>query len=451
MSYGEVKYTTRSIALAFTISFLIAISLLYSPVVPDILYLVVAVVLGYALSMRLLVELGSRTAYRLKVSRHIEGSWIEGREVSIKTRIENPTMLPIVYAEISDNYPRLFHKKKGINTTSTPIPAKGFIELNYTIVPRLGLHVFDGLEVLVKDPLGLFAYKLIVPNSRQVVRVYPAPIPLPRRIIGRWVTTSLGLSKSRIRGIGQEFMMLREYVPGDDYRFIDWKAFARHNKPFVKVFEREASLYLVLVLDAAPYMFYGLLGKTPLETIVRVIAGLLKNLAYKRDWISLIVRTYPTPRIIGLGRGRRQYHRIMRELASIKWVQKEPPISLPHILRESIAKLPKRTKALFLVFTSIGKYTNGNELQELIDAVSKARALNHDVVIVSPLPELYELETISGIEASLYTILASTSIQRAQKAATTLCRRGIKVIQVGPSSLLPRLISFIETYRSVAG
>lgn len=449
--------TSRVFALVFIIGFLVSITIVYGPRIPRELYLIVAIIIAYIMVMRVLVEFSARAIHKLKVVRIYEKPLIEGREAKFTTRIINPTLYPIPYIEISDNYPSTFVKVGGANVSSGIIPAKGYIELSYTLIPRIGTHEFTGVEVIARDLLGLFYYRTIIPGSRELVKVRPKPMPLPPRAIGRWVSTSLGLSKARIKGLGQEFMGLREYVPGDDYRLIEWKAFARHNKPFVKEFEKEASLNLVIVLDASPAMYHGVLGRTMLEEAVRVIAGVGQVTSQKGDWIGLTIRMPDEIIFVPPKRGRTQYYRILDAMADIRIYlpRMEPPLryTLGDALKYTITRLPRRTKTLFMVFTSISSYIDSKkgekELLELIEVVKKAVSMRHSLVVVSPLPELYELEEIKGAEASLYTILAYPSIVKASEAARVLAKNGVRVIQVGPSTLLPRLLTFIEEYRSV--
>ncbi len=62
---------------------------------------------------------------------------------------------------------------------------------------------------------------------------------------------------SRFRGHGIEFDEVREYVPGDDVRSIDWHVSARMGKPFIKIFREERDVTVYLLIDASPSMFYG--------------------------------------------------------------------------------------------------------------------------------------------------------------------------------------------------
>src|SRR5262245_4260629 len=66
-----------------------------------------------------------------------------------------------------------------------------------------------------------------------------------------------GRHASRVRGRGLDFEELRQYLPGDDVRSIDWKVTARSRKPFVRVYTEEKDRPAVLVVDQRINMFFG--------------------------------------------------------------------------------------------------------------------------------------------------------------------------------------------------
>ncbi|GEM_PF-3084596 len=66
-----------------------------------------------------------------------------------------------------------------------------------------------------------------------------------------------GSTQTRIKGQGLEFAEFREYQPGDEVRFIDWKTTARHQKVYIKTFEEERERQLVIVMDLSASMDYG--------------------------------------------------------------------------------------------------------------------------------------------------------------------------------------------------
>src|SRR5204863_10024063 len=95
-----------------------------------------------------------------------------------------------------------------------------------------------------------------IPASAQSVRVYPGLRGLRRYelLVRRGLAQEAGLKAIRIPGAITEFECLREYVPDDVFRRINWKATARRGKPIVNQFEAERSQNVVLMLDAGRLM-----------------------------------------------------------------------------------------------------------------------------------------------------------------------------------------------------
>src|SRR3954464_6639752 len=69
--------------------------------------------------------------------------------------------------------------------------------------------------------------------------------------------TISGLHRSPLHGVSVEFASYREYAPGDDLRRLDWRAYARSNRHFVKQYEEESNLRATILLDASASMKYG--------------------------------------------------------------------------------------------------------------------------------------------------------------------------------------------------
>src|SRR6186997_1412023 len=69
--------------------------------------------------------------------------------------------------------------------------------------------------------------------------------------------TISGLHRSPLHGLSVEFADYREYAPGDDLKRLDWRAYARTNRHFVKQYEEESNLRCTILLDASASMKYG--------------------------------------------------------------------------------------------------------------------------------------------------------------------------------------------------
>jgi uncharacterized protein (DUF58 family) len=97
-----------------------------------------------------------------------------------------------------------------------------------------------------------------------------------------------GIHKSPFHGFSVEFSEYREYSPGDDPRYLDWKLFARSDRYYVKRFEDETNLRCHLVLDTSRSMGYGTIGYSKIEYARTAAATIAYFLATQRDAVGLV-------------------------------------------------------------------------------------------------------------------------------------------------------------------
>jgi uncharacterized protein (DUF58 family) len=97
-----------------------------------------------------------------------------------------------------------------------------------------------------------------------------------------------GLHRSPYRGFSVEFAEYREYTPGDDTRFIDWKVYARSDRYYLKSFEEETNLSCHILLDASASMNYSSTGITKLEYASYLAASIGYLVFQQRDSVGLL-------------------------------------------------------------------------------------------------------------------------------------------------------------------
>ena len=93
---------------------------------------------------------------------------------------------------------------------------------------------------------------------------------------------------SAFKGRGMAFSEVREYQYGDDIRDIDWNVTARFNRPFVKVFEEERELTVMLVIDVSGSLSFGTVSQTKREMVAEIAATLAFSAIQNNDKLSLI-------------------------------------------------------------------------------------------------------------------------------------------------------------------
>ncbi len=119
---------------------------------------------------------------------------------------------------------------------------------------------------------------------------------------------------SVFKGRGMSFAEVREYQYGDDIRSIDWNVTARTGDPFVKVFDEERELTVMLVVDASRSGDFGSLERTKSELAVEICAALAFSAIKNNDKVGLIIFTDRIEKFVPPRKGRRHVLRVLREL-----------------------------------------------------------------------------------------------------------------------------------------
>lgn len=119
---------------------------------------------------------------------------------------------------------------------------------------------------------------------------------------------------STFKGRGMTFSEVRQYQYGDDVRSIDWNVTARYNEPFVKVFEEERELTMVLLVDVSGSEQFGTVGQFKREVLTEVSATLAFSAMQNNDKVGLILFSDEVELFIPPKKGKSHVLRIIREL-----------------------------------------------------------------------------------------------------------------------------------------
>jgi len=123
-----------------------------------------------------------------------------------------------------------------------------------------------------------------------------------------------GQYESVFKGQGMEFKEVREYVPGDDIRMIDWNVTARTGTPHVKLLAEERELTVMLLVDASGSGQFGSVGRFKNELAAELCAVLAFSAIQNNDKVGLIVFTDDVELYIPPSKGRKHVLRVIREV-----------------------------------------------------------------------------------------------------------------------------------------
>jgi uncharacterized protein (DUF58 family) len=151
---------------------------------------------------------------------------------------------------------------------------------------------------------------------------------------------------SAFKGRGMAFSEVREYQYGDDYRSVDWNVTARFNHPYVKIFEEERELTVVLLIDVSGSGDFGTQSRMKADAITEIAAVLSFSAIQNNDKVGVIMFSDKIERFIPPKKGRQHILRIIRELIDYKPESRKTNISIA--LRYLINVIKKRS-TVFLI------------------------------------------------------------------------------------------------------
>jgi uncharacterized protein (DUF58 family) len=132
---------------------------------------------------------------------------------------------------------------------------------------------------------------------------------------------------SSFKGRGMTFSEVRQYQFGDDVRAIDWNVTARYNEPYIKVFEEERELTMMLMVDVSGSELFGTKDQFKKDTVTEIAATLAFSATQNNDKVGLILFTDQIELYIPPKKGKSHVLRIIRELIEFKPKSKQTNIA----------------------------------------------------------------------------------------------------------------------------
>ncbi len=180
-----------------------------------------------------------------------------------------------------------------------------------------------------------------------------------------------GQYKTAFKGKGMAFSEVREYQPGDDVRDIDWNVTARHNRTYVKVFEEERELTVMLLIDMSASLNFGTDKETKRTLVAELAATVAFSAIENKDKVGVILFTDRVEKYIPPAKGKRHILYIIREILSFTPQAKgtAPEEALTFLNRV----MKKRSTAFFI--SDIFLSTDNTSFTQALKMV----ALKHDL------------------------------------------------------------------------
>ncbi|WP_149303638.1 DUF58 domain-containing protein [Pareuzebyella sediminis] len=335
--------------------------------------------------------------------------------------------LPIQFQKRDFDYRTALHKNEN----------QGF---QYTVRPvDRGEYVFGNLNVFVSSPFKIIKRKFVFQKD-QMVPVYPSIIQMQRydflAIDNR--LSDIGLKKIRRIGHTQEFEQIKEYVHGDDFRTVNWKATAKHNQLMVNQYQDERSQPVYSIIDTGRVMKMPFNGLKLLDYAINSTLA-FSNVALKRkDKTGLLTFSKNIETFVPALQKVTHLNSILEKLYNITTAYTDSDFALLY----TYVKRKITQRSLLLLYTNF-EHTSALERQlPYLLALSKKHVL---VVIFFENTELEALvdSYAQDLQSIYHQTIAEKFVLEKQLMQKRLRQYGIQTILTKPSELT---IHTINTY-----
>jgi uncharacterized protein (DUF58 family) len=282
------------------------------------------------------------------------------------------------------------------------------------------------LHLRLLSPFGLawrqlrieLPWKTIVYPSLAAASLRALPTQAQRR-------REAGLRAVRRLGEGRIFESLREWVPGDDTRTIDWKATAKRGKTMARQYEDERRQQVLMVIDAGRMLTAEVDGRARLESVVDAALQLAHAAVEHDDNIGVMVFADEVQRFVPPARGRRALRGVLDALATVegKLVEPDYPAAFAYLAARN------RKRALTVVFTDVIDRTAS---EALVANLGSLRPRHLPLAVALRDASLDRLATLRPLsdEAAFERAAAEELLQAREEALAELRAHGVLILDV---------------------
>lgn len=308
----------------------------------------------------------------------------------------------------------------------------------YSIKPvERGDYVFGNINLLIRTKLGLIERKYVV-EANQHVAVYPSIAEMKKHEISTFAAISQfhGIKKIRKVGHSMEFDNIKEYVIGDDYQSVNWKATGRANKLMVNHYEDEKSQQIYCIIDKSRVMKLPFHGMSLLEYAINSTLVISNTILRKYDKAGLITFSSQIDRLVKAERDKSQLRKILAALYNEKTNFSEA--NYERLYQYVTAKI--QVRSLLFLFTN---FESDYALERNIAVLRRLNARHLLVVVFFENSELkeYAERPAETLENIYNTTIARKLIYEKLLVSQKLHQYGIQSILTKPENLSVNLIN----------
>ena len=296
----------------------------------------------------------------------------EDGDMNVRFIVKNKG-LGIGFVEIYDELPPQARITKGSNYTLLYMRPWQEVSFEYSLkLPLRGHYHLGPVKLRVKDAFDLF-YNEKIEESLHSFSVFPQIEVLEEQVIKSRAPKLLsGAMPLNVIGAGTEFYSLREFVPGDSLRSVNWKALAKKGKMMVNETVREDVMDVILLVDAREVSAVGGGRDSPLEMSCRAAATYAKQLLDERNNVGLMIYGDTVDRV-DLDRGE---HHLFKILTSLSSARPKGNLKLEIVLKDTLPYIPSGSP--IILFSSL------DDDHTISEAFTNTISRGYTITTVSP-------------------------------------------------------------------
>jgi uncharacterized protein (DUF58 family) len=305
-------------------------------------------------------------------------------------------------------------------------------DLLYYLQPKeRGEYKFGNILLFIQSALNLVERRLVF-EANTMIPVYPSVLQMKQYSLYAMDKISLQQGIKKIRRIGHsyEFEQIKDYVGGDDYRNINWKASSRAAKLMVNQYEMEKSQQIYCVIDKSRNMRMSFNGLSLLDYAINTTLTISNIALQKQDKAGLITFSDKIGSAIKADSNTFQLHKIIEALYREEERQVEANYELLHQISQKVIK----GRSLFLLFMN---FENPQGLERVLPIL---RRINHTHLLLVVFFENTEIEAFAQEEAkTVQGVYQKTIAQKfrydKQQMVSMLRQFGIQTVLSKPEDL----------------
>ncbi|SMO86025.1 Uncharacterized conserved protein, DUF58 family, contains vWF domain [Saccharicrinis carchari] len=308
----------------------------------------------------------------------------------------------------------------------------------YQLVPvERGEYYFGALHLFICSPIAFISRRYSF-NQNAMVKVYPGLIEMRRfelmAISNR--LTEIGVKKIRRIGHQMEFDQIRDYITGDDYRTLNWKATARKNRLMVNQYQDEKSQQIYSLIDMGRTMQMPFNGMSLLDYAINTSLVISNIAMLKHDKAGLFTYSDTLHSIVPAASNGRHLQHIMEVLYNQHTNYKEPNLELLY------AQIKRRVhqRSLMVLYTNFESLISARRQLPFLQRLAKSHLL---VVVFFENTEVHQLaqQRTQSTEDIYIKTIAEKFVFDKKRIVRELKQHGIHAVLSAPSDLTVNTIN----------